>query len=175
MEKSDCFEVGRIIKTFGYKGELIAKISKEFIGIIESEGSVFIETDEELVPYFIQELEYSEEDFYSICIEDVATVNEAKEFNGSILWIPTDKIPKEIFNENPLHDVKGYSVIDVNFGELGIADEVLEYPKHSVLRILRGKKEILLPVNDAFILEVDRKKREITINAPAGLIETYLE
>jgi 16S rRNA processing protein RimM len=175
MEKSDCLEVGRIIKTFGYKGELIARIGKEFIGIIKNEGSVFIETDEELVPYFINELEHSEEDFYSFCIDDITSVDEAKSFNGSILWIPSDKIPKGTHKENPLQDITGYSVTDVNFGELGKADEVLEYPKHFVLRILKGKKEILLPVNDLYILEIDRKQQHILINAPEGLIETYLE
>jgi 16S rRNA processing protein RimM len=174
VEKSDCAQIGRVIKTFGYKGEFIAQIGKEFIEILLHEGSVFIETDEELVPYFIEFCESGDKDLYTLKFEDIDDVGQAKEFSTSILWFPVSKLPEEIKDNIILLDIKGFLVIDEHYGELGLAEEIIEMPKQSILRILRGKKEILLPVNEQFILETDRDKKQIRICAPEGLIESYL-
>ncbi|HAH60328.1 MAG TPA: 16S rRNA processing protein RimM, partial [Bacteroidales bacterium] len=68
-----------------------------------------------------------------------------------------------------------YQVIDLNFGETGRVEEVLEYPHQAILRILRGKKEILIPITDEIITAVDRENKIIHVNAPEGLIAMYLE
>ena len=65
--------------------------------------------------------------------------------------------------------------MDENFGEAGIIEEVLEYPHQAVLRVLHKGKEILIPITDEIILEVDRETRTIRTRAPEGLIELYLE
>jgi 16S rRNA processing protein RimM len=73
------------------------------------------------------------------------------------------------------HEVKGYTVMDKNFGNAGIVEEVLEYPHQAVLRVLLRNKEILIPITDDIVLDVDREKRIIHTEAPEGLIELYLE
>lgn len=175
MEKTDCFEIGKIIKTFGYKGELIVRINKDFIKVIKKEGSVFIETDEELVPFFITEIEQEDQDYFRISFDDIDNVDIARNFTSCILWLPFNALPQDFLKKNPLRDIRDYLVTDVEFGYVGKASEVINYPQHSVLQILNGDKEILVPVIDKFILGIDRKKKEILINAPAGLIESYLE
>jgi 16S rRNA processing protein RimM len=174
LEKSDGVLVGRIIKAFGYKGELIVQIGKEFISIITKEGFLFIETDEELVPFFIESFDEGDKDLHNIRFEDIDNVTHAKEFTGNTLWMPLTSLPEEFTEQNPLIDIRGFQVIDRNYGEVGIADEVFELSQQIILRIYKGNKEILLPVNDKFILKTDRKKRQIHIEAPDGLIESYL-
>jgi 16S rRNA processing protein RimM len=90
------------------------------------------------------------------------------------LWFPLNMLPQGFADQNLLLDIKGFQVIDRIYGEVGIAEEVFELSQQSILRIYKGKKEILLPVNDKFILKTDRKKRQIHIEAPDGLIESYL-
>jgi 16S rRNA processing protein RimM len=174
MKRSGCTEAGRILKTFGYKGEMIAQVRAEFIDIIVKEGSVFIETDEELVPFFIEYVEEGNQDLFTFKFEEIDDVGQAKEFTGNTLWLPLSVIPEDITTKDLLVDIKGYRVIDRNYGEVGIAEEVIEMPQQSILRIHKEKKEILLPVNEQFVLGIDRKKKQIHIDAPAGLIEAYL-
>ena len=45
--------------------------------------------------------------------------------------------------------------------------------KKFLLLILDGV-EILIPINDEFIKEVDRKNKTIVVDTPEGLIDLYL-
>jgi 16S rRNA processing protein RimM len=39
---------------------------------------------------------------------------------------------------------------------------------------MNGSKEVLIPLIEGIVKEVDRKKKTMTITAPEGLIELYL-
>jgi ribosomal 30S subunit maturation factor RimM len=39
---------------------------------------------------------------------------------------------------------------------------------------MNGTKEVLIPLMDGVVTELDRKKKTMTIQAPAGLIELYI-
>ena len=175
MEKTDCTRIGSILKTFGYKGEYVVQVDDEFLDIMIQVGSVFIETDEELVPYFIETFDAGDEDLHNFKLEDINDVDHAKQFTGSILWFPVASLPEGYTEQKLLSDIKGFRVIDHKLGEVGIAEDVIEMPHQSLLRFYQGKKEILLPVNEKFILKTDRTKKQIHIAAPEGLIESYLE
>lgn len=48
------------------------------------------------------------------------------------------------------HEIVGYEVIDERYGTVGIAEEVLERLMQPVLKIKKGKVEVMLPItNDA--------------------------
>jgi hypothetical protein len=73
------------------------------------------------------------------------------------------------------HEIVGFTVVDTEKGELGAVSEVLEYPTQAILQIMHGKKEILIPILDHVIQNVDRDKKILTITAPEGLIDMYLQ
>jgi ribosomal 30S subunit maturation factor RimM len=39
---------------------------------------------------------------------------------------------------------------------------------------MNGTKEVLIPLMDGVVTQLDRKKKIMTIQAPAGLIELYI-
>ena len=53
-------------------------------------------------------------------------------------------------------------------------ESVIDLSVNPLLQIMNGSKEVLIPLIDGIVQEVDRKKKTLTINAPAGLIELYL-
>jgi 16S rRNA processing protein RimM len=65
-------------------------------------------------------------------------------------------------------------MVDEVMGEIGQIETVLEYPNQNVFQVFKDKKEILIPIRDEIIKKVDRKKKTITILAPEGLIDLYL-
>ena len=73
------------------------------------------------------------------------------------------------------HEIVGFKVVDTAKGELGPITEVLEYPTQAILQVMKGKKEILIPILDQVIQSVDRNKKILTITAPEGLIDMYLQ
>ena len=174
MEITDCLEAGRISKTFGYKGEMIAGIRKGFFGTLQKEGSVFIETDGELVPYFFEEIEEEDDDYIRFSLDGIGDVDLAKPFCGKSLWLPQEVIPASVLEAVMDLDIEGYQVSDVRHGDLGTVAGLDEYPQHLILRIRKGNREILVPFIDEFIRKIDHRKKTILLKTPEGLIEAYL-
>ncbi len=52
---------------------------------------------------------------------------------------------------------------------------MLEYPTQAILQVMKEKKEILIPILDQVIQNVDRDKKILSITAPEGLIDMYLQ
>ena len=65
-------------------------------------------------------------------------------------------------------------MVDQNHGNIGVIGDILELPHQSLFQVQHGEKEILIPIVDDIIQKVDRKKKVLMIEAPAGLIEIYL-
>ncbi len=174
MESTDCYQAGSIVKIIGYKGDMIASIRPGFESLLRNKGSVFIETDEELVPYFFELFEEESKGTYRIRFEDLDSNDLVAALIRSPLWFPKDSVPEDSLEENFLLAIEGYEVSDSKAGPLGFVNGIIDFPGHSVLSIRAGKKEVLLPLEGNYIRKVNRRTRQILIEAPEGLIESYL-
>jgi 16S rRNA processing protein RimM len=63
---------------------------------------------------------------------------------------------------------------DITYGHIGIIKAINDTTAQALFEVEKDGKEILIPVNDEFIVKVDRKKT-IIVNTPEGLIDLYLE
>lgn len=178
--KNDCCFIGTIIKTHGISGELILKLDIDFPEDYYNMESVFIEIDEQLVPFFISQMKIREQrkmQFAIVKFDDIDAIPQAKELIDNDLYAHIESLPQQ--KENKYHRVSfnqliGFAVFDKQFGEIGKVDEILEFPDNPVFKIMKNNKEILIPVNYEFIKKVDKEKKIIEIEAPKGLIEVYL-
>jgi 16S rRNA processing protein RimM len=66
-------------------------------------------------------------------------------------------------------------VVDDVYGDIGTIQTIIEYPAQPLFQIINGDKEILVPVIDPVIKQVDRENKTIYITAPNGLIDLYLQ
>lgn len=178
MLKDNCCFIGTIIKTHGISGELILKIDIDFPEDNNME-SVFIEIDEQLVPFFISQMKirkHRKMQFAAVKFDDIDTIPQAKELLGNDLYAPVESLPQQKENKHRVNfnQLIGFTVFDKQFGEIGKVDEILEFPDNPVFKIINNNKEILIPVNDKFIKKVDKEKKIIEIEAPKGLIDVYL-
>jgi len=72
-------------------------------------------------------------------------------------------------------DVQGYTATDESFGEMGIITEVAEYPMQYIGKCIINEKEVLFPLNDDVVTEVDDEAKTINLDLPLGLLDIYLE
>lgn len=71
-------------------------------------------------------------------------------------------------------DLVGCTIKSADGTEIGVLEEILFYPANDVYRIkMTNSGEFLLPVVDKFIKGVDIEKKEIIIEPPDGLIESF--
>ena len=73
------------------------------------------------------------------------------------------------------HEVIGYEVEDVVKGTIGKVTAIADFKLNPLLIIDFNEKEILLPLFDGLIVNVDRKSKKLKVNAPEGLIDLYLD
>jgi 16S rRNA processing protein RimM len=87
-------------------------------------------------------------------------------------------VPKEhviIVEGNDDSEYVGYELIDNIKGSLGKVIRIEEMPASDVFIVIYKEKEIILPITDDFIEEINETTKIIKYNAPEGLIDLYLE
>lgn len=173
MTKEECFQLGKITKPWGVKGQVVLFLDVDTPDDYAELDSAFVEVKGNLVPYFFQ-IDSINGNKAVATFEDL-TPDEAHALVGCELYLPLDFLPKLTGNKFYFHEVRGFQVVDSNHGNIGILQQVIEYPAQPLFQIMNGDTEILVPVIDQVIDKVDRENKTLFITAPNGLIELYLE
>jgi 16S rRNA processing protein RimM len=174
MLKKDCFYVGKIVKKYSFKGELLIKLDTDEPEIYEDMTSVFVDLRNNLVPFFIESSQLHKSELLRIKFEDVDTEADADALLKSDLYLPLEFLPKLDDDKFYFHEIIGFTVEDVNFGKVGVVKSINDSTAQALFEIDRDGIEILIPMNDAFIKKVDKTNKLILVETPEGLIELYL-
>ena len=174
MNKEDCFYLGKIVKKYSFKGEVLIKLDTDEPEIYDNLESVFLELRGNLVPFFIESSKFHKSELLRVKFEDVDSEQDADAILKSDLYLPLEFLPKLEDDKFYFHEIIGFQVEDVNFGTVGIIKSINDSTSQSLFEIDRDGTEILIPMNDDFIKKVDKKKKVITVDKPEGLIDLYL-
>jgi len=174
MKIEDCFYLGKIVRKYSFHGELLIKLDTDQPELYENLEAVFIDYRNTFIPFFIESSQLHKSDLLRVQFEDVHTEAEADSLLKSDVYLPLEFLPKLEGNKFYFHEVIGFNIEDVNFGEVGIIKGVNDSTAQALFEIEKDGKEILIPVNDQFIVKVDRTKKTVIVDTPEGLIDLYL-
>lgn len=173
MVVDECFQLGYIIKPHGLKGEVDIFIDSDFPDNYRKLESVFVSVRDSLIPFFIESIQIRGQKAI-VKFEDVDAVEKATELKSHTLHLPLTLLPSLSGNKFYFHEVLGYLVIDKTEGEIGLIKQIFNYPNQDFIVIMKDEKEILIPINDEIISQVDRADQIIRVELPAGLLDIYL-
>ena len=174
MKKEDCFYLGKIVKKYSFKGELLAKLDTDQPELYDNLEAIFIDLRGNLVPFFIESSQLHKSDLLRIKFEDIDTEVDAETLLKSELYLPLELLPKLEGNKFYYHEVIGFTIKDVNYGDVGLIKAINDSTAQALFEVDRNGVEILIPMNDEFIIKVDRENKCIEVNTPEGLIDLYL-
>lgn len=174
MKKSDCFELGYITKPHGLDGELVAVFDVDDLEPYADLKGVFIDMKGSLVPYEIAWLQFMDKKIV-IKFEGIDSIEKANELKSKVMYLPLSRLPKLAEGQFYYHEIIGYQVQDAMQGAIGTVKVVYTMPAQDLIAVDYNGKEIMVPVNDNFIVRVDHATKTMFTNLPEGLIDIYLE
>ena len=174
MQKEDCFYLGKIVKKYSFKGEVLAKLDTDQPELYENLDSILLELRGNLIPFFIERSQLHKSELLRIKFEEVDTEHDADSILKSELYLPLEFLPKLEGDKFYFHEVVGFTIEDKNFGKVGTIKAINDSTSQALFEIDREGIEILIPMNDEFIKNVDRDNKTILVETPEGLIDLYL-
>ena len=174
MTKEECFYLGRIVSKFSFKGELLIKLDTDEPETYLEMESVFVDYDNNLVPFFIEKSSLQKSNLLRVKFEEVDTEEDADDLMKCDIYLPLNLLPELEEDQFYFHEIIGYTVEDANYGLVGVLTGVNDTTSQALFEIEKDGKQILIPMNDEFLVKVDKKKHVIYVKTPEGLIDLYL-
>lgn len=110
--------------------------------------------------------------FPCILFEGITSTDAANRLRDALIEIDEEELPALPEGEYYVHDLIGLRVLTTTGEELGTLDDVLETGANDVYLVKRpGQKDLLVPVIDDVVLNVDLEAGTVTIEVIPGLIE----
>jgi len=162
MTVDQCFLLGEIKKTRGYKGEVVAELDVD-------DSAPY----NKLVPFFIETL-FVDNTRAQIIFTDIQTEEDARELVGKTLYLPLTELPELADDQYYFHDLVNCSVLSADSKNLGQVTGIIDHDINPLLAVNYEGKEWLVPIHDEFITSVDKHIGEIRVNLPEGYLDIYL-
>jgi 16S rRNA processing protein RimM len=173
MAKTEYFELGYLAKPHGLKGALHVFMDVDDPYEYEDLDAVFVQQGNEMVPYFIEDLQIRE-NLNLMTFEGISTIDAAKDLVGSKLFLPVAMLPKLKDDQFYYHEIVDYQVNDQHLGSLGTIKEVYSTGAQDVIIMLYQGVEVLIPLTDEIVPKVDKQNKVVITQLPDGLLDVYM-
>lgn len=114
-------------------------------------------------------------DFLRTKFEDIDSEEDADEIIGCEVYLPLSLLPKLEGNKFYYHEIEGFEVEDTRLGFIGTIVRINDSNAQPLFEIDYKGTEILVPMIDHFIIEVNRKDKKLVLTTPEGLVDLYLK
>ncbi|HMR44268.1 MAG TPA: ribosome maturation factor RimM [Saprospiraceae bacterium] len=168
-------QIGFVGKAHGLDGELKVSLEDYYVEDFYKTKAVFIKMRGQLLPYFIENIRG--ELFPIVKFEDISDRNAAVLIANKELYlresdiIPDDEREFETEEEPGYVYLRGYAIRDAELGQIGNISNVVEMPQQAMALVNYKNREVMIPLNPAFITEIRKKEKLVLMDLPAGLLD----
>ncbi|WP_339063372.1 ribosome maturation factor RimM [Tepidibacillus marianensis] len=167
-------KVGKIVNTFGVKGEVKIYLYTDFPEQRFQEGNqLYLSKEEgsEKQKITVEKAKVNK-NVYLVKFKEWDNINEVEKYRDYYLWITKEQQEELNEGEYYYHQIIGCQVQTTNGEEIGTVTDILTPGANDVwvVKPERGKKEILIPYIQEVVKDVDVKNRKIIIELMEGLI-----
>ncbi|GAB7388116.1 ribosome maturation factor RimM [Bacillaceae bacterium] len=167
--------VGKLVNTHGIKGEVRVISETDFPEERYKKGNrlyLLHPRFPEPVPLIVNSRR-KHKHFDLLTFEAHESINDVEKYKGGRLVIPIEELHELPEGEYYFHEIIGCDVYDEEGQLLGKVKEILTPGANDVwvVELAESKKELLLPVIDDCILDVDVKGKKIIARVLEGLLD----
>ena len=157
--------IGQVLKSNGRDGELLVS----FIGIdpedIDLEEPVFIEFDGLPVPFYFESFTQRGSSRALVRLTGVRSLRDAEELAGAAIYVEDD------LYEDEEEDLTGWTVLQADGTPAGTVSAHEDIPGNPCIWVETGHGEVLIPLHEELVLEVDEEKQTLRMEIPEGLLD----
>ncbi len=165
----DLFEIGRILKPRGLKGQMRCLSYLESDGLRDSLKEVFVRTpDGNGKRYPVREILFAGEKFF-LSVEGVHDPETARLLAGADVLASAELLEPLADDEFYWRDIIGLNVVTESGQSLGKVAEIFSTGSNDVYVCRNGEKETLLPAIADVIQTVDLRENRMVVRLLEGL------
>lgn len=165
----DLFEIGRVLKPRGLRGQMRCFSHLESDGLRQSLREVCIRTPDGKADFYrLREMVFAGK-FFFLSVEGVETPKAAGALAGSDVLAPVDVLMPLGEDEYYWRDIIGLDVVTETGQPLGKVQEIFPTGSNDVYVCRNGDKEILLPAIADVIRKVDLREKRMVVRLLEGL------
>lgn len=172
MDIDSLHHIGRLGKPWGHHGELTVHLEEVDADDLVHAGSLFVDIEGQKIPFFFSKL-YEKGRDVLIKFDDFDDPQTASTLVGRELYAPPGHLSDASDESWDPEEFIGLIVRDEKHGDLGEVTAIEGTPKNPVLVILHGEQEVMVPLVDEMIVDMDLEERSLLIRTPEGLIDLY--
>ena len=169
---TEYFKIGKLVSTFGLQGELVLKHNLGKKSSLKGLQAIFIEEKKEsFIPWFVESTRIKNDEEIYIKLEGISSKEQAARLAQKQIWLPEADFKKYSAKSSPIN-LLGFDIVE-NEKVLGKIEEVIEQPHQLLCRIDLDGKEAYIPLHEETLVKVDKKKNQVVVELPEGLLDIY--
>ena len=157
--------IGQVLKSNGRDGELLVGFTGIAPEDIDLEEPVFIEFDGLPVPFYFESFTQRGNSRALVRLTGVHNLTDADELAGAILYAEDD------LYEDEEEDLTGWTVLDADGTKVGTVSAHEDIPGNPCIWVETSHGEVLVPLHEELILDVDETEQAIRMEIPDGLLD----
>jgi 16S rRNA processing protein RimM len=170
LSENELFDFGTIIGLHGLRGDL--KVMPHFsgAGYLADAQSIHLRSQNGDVVSYLPKKVSAHKGNTLLQLESVESAEQAEKLVGLSVLMPLADLPELPVGKYYWHELKGSVVIDRRCGNIGTLQGMFTTSAHDIYEVNGRFGEVMIPVVDKFIIEVDLDKKQIQVDLPEGLI-----
>lgn len=170
IKQDEVYRIGIINKPHGVHGELLFTFDDDIFDQVEADYIVCL-MDGILVPFFFESYRFRSDSTALIKLEGIDTEQQARRMTNVEVYFPKEHAEKLEDNELTWNYFVGFLIKDINKGEIGKVTDVDDSTINTLFVVDHKGTEVLIPAQEDFMVDLNRKKKVITMHLPEGLLE----
>ena len=167
--KNSLLEVGKIVNTHGLRGEVKVVAWTDSPDDFEKIKTVYIKMKSEQISLKIKSIKYQKNNLI-IKFDEFNDINEVLPYKNAVLYADREELGPLDEGVYYIVDLIGLDVITEDGEKVGVICDVFNAGASDIYDVKReGKKNLLLPVIDEVVKEVDLENGRVVVNIMEGL------
>ena len=166
--------IGKLVAVFGLQGELVLlhRLGKK-TGLKGLKTIFLEENKDEMLPWFVETARIKGPEEIFLKLEGIDSKEAARRVVQKEVWLTEADFDQFAGRSAPI------SLVGFQLWEgpdcLGEILEVIEQPHQMLCRIDYHGREALIPIHEETLKKLDKKKKEVHVTLPDGLLDIYLD